>query len=88
MNARSTNRARQERDYAVMRGQFLGDFPRCDRCLNPATEVHHARGRQGWRLLYVLWWVPLCHGCHQWVTDNPTAAIYDGYSLSRLGGAA
>lgn len=84
MNARSANRARQERDYTVMRQQFLTDHRLCAICGGEASQVHHRAGRDGWRLLYVLWWLPVCDVCHRRVTEHPRWAVEAGWSLSRL----
>jgi len=85
---RSDNRARQERDYRVMRTVFLEENPRCARCTGRAEEIHHAAGRQGWRLLYAPWWLAMCAECHRWVTEHPVEAVRLGWSLTRLGGAS
>jgi len=84
---RSDNRARQERDYTVMRGQFLADHATCDVCHRQATEVHHVRGRSGWRLLYTPWWLALCSDCHRRITEHPAEAVAAGLSASRHGAA-
>jgi hypothetical protein len=80
---RSKKRAAEERKYLAMRIDYLADNPNCAACGKTATEVHHTGGRDGWRLLYVPWWLPLCHDDHEWVTTNPTAAIAAGYSRKR-----
>lgn len=84
MNTRSSNRSRQERDYAALREQFLTDNPSCKfplGCSQPATTVQHLRGRQGWRLLYVPWWAPSCLAHNLWAEDNPARAYEIGWKV-------
>jgi hypothetical protein len=83
MRPRTPKRAAQERLYRVQAKVFLADHEHCVRCSQPATEVHHQAGREGWRLLYQPWWVPLCSGCHRLVTLNPTWALQVGLSRKR-----
>lgn len=69
----------------AMRTQFLHDNPLCAFCFREATELHHAAGRQGWRLLYGPWWRALCSACHSRVTTEPAWAVSVGLSLWRHG---
>jgi hypothetical protein len=48
-----------------------------------ATQIHHAAGREGWRLLYEPWWRALCHLCHDYFTRHKQEAIERGISLPR-----
>lgn len=88
MRARSPKRAAQENTYRRRRQAFLEANPYCARCYRMASEVHHMRGRVGADLLREEWWLPLCHPCHAHVTEHPHAAVEQGFSLPRLGGAA
>lgn len=77
VNAVSRKRRADMAAYAALRKVFLAGPPevRCRCCaVNPATDVHHTRGRAGKLLLDVRYWLPLCRSCHRWVGENPEAA--------------
>lgn len=61
----------------------------------PCTDVHHAKGKQGYAddyarlndlplLLDERFWVPVGRECHVKIETNPAWAKKMGYSLSRL----
>lgn len=41
---------------------------------NPATEVHHQRGRNGRLLTDTRFWIPSCYYCRLWPHENPALA--------------
>lgn len=87
----SVKRARETRTYTLLRREFLADHPRCEfpgGCTQPATEIHHKRGRVGALYLDTAHWSPLCHDHHAWATEHPAAAFEMGVSERRIGGAA
>jgi hypothetical protein len=83
MRPLTPQRARQERRYRVLRVAWLRTHRECGRCSQRASEVHHMAGRDGYRLLETSKWIALCHSCHQWVTEHPTQAVDQGFSLRR-----
>lgn len=56
---------------------------RCICCGDPATECHHAAGRENDLLLTKKWWKPVCRPCHILITEDSAWAIREGYSISR-----
>jgi hypothetical protein len=88
VRAVSKKRAALMRVYSKRAAEFLAEHPRCARCPQRATEVHHMAGRIGARLLDESRWMALCRTCHRWATEHPAAAIELGVSLPRVGGAA
>lgn len=88
MRAASTKRIERDRRYRAEAADFLNEHPICEGqvphvCTGVSEEVHHAGGRAASVFFRRSWWVALCHPCHQWVTDNPQAAIDRGLSLRR-----
>ena len=85
---RSKKRAKQERDYAKLRVQFLQDNPVCqiqvEGCTNRSEQVHHKRGRLGDLLTDVRYFCATCDNCHKWAENNPLEAKKIGASLNRL----
>ena len=86
---RSPKRAKQEREYSKERKIFLLANPNCkaklpNQCTISATDVHHTKGREGWLLLAVAFWIPVCRGCHTWIEEHPEQAKQLGLSLNRL----
>lgn len=74
----SAKRTRENAEYTKLRREFLAAHPACLVCRGPASEIHHARGRQGKRLLDVEFFRQLCSGCHRRVHDNPAWATERG----------
>jgi hypothetical protein len=61
----SRRRARDLKKYYELRQDFLTEYPVCQICAKErSTEIHHTRGRNGWRLLSIPTWLALCHWCH------------------------
>lgn len=77
--------AAQNAEYAKLRKEYLALYPVCEveECQAASTEVHHAAGREGDRLLDVNYFVALCHDCHVRITEHSAQAIEDGHSIKR-----
>ena len=58
-------RANENSKYTAVRRKFLEANPDCGLCGNPATEIHHTRGRIGRLLCASEFFVPLCSECHR-----------------------
>ena len=79
------------KEYAKLRRRFLTKHRNCivtplgkpSRCTNPATEIHHRKGR-GKYLLSIATWMPLCSSCHRQIHDNPNWARKKEYLLRRF----
>lgn len=87
MRARSVKRAAQERTYRALRRPFLEANPWCQfptGCGQPATELHHRRGRVGALLTDDRYWSALCHEHHAWTTGHPAEAYRLGVSERRV----
>lgn len=88
IKARSKKRAKQERQYRPVRRKFLEANAVCqlkyDGCTTIATEIHHAAGRQGAKLLDLADFKAACRSCHQKAENNPKMAKKTGGSKSRL----
>jgi hypothetical protein len=90
MRAVSVKRQRQMREYRPLRHAYL-DGKRCEfpgGCTQPASDVHHRRGRVGGLLLDVRHWSALCRTHHSFVTEHPKTAVEMGISELRIGGGA
>lgn len=90
MRAVSKKRARQMREYAQLRAGFLTANPRCGfpgGCTQPASDVHHRKGRVGVLLLDVTKWSALCRPHHGFLTEHPAIAYEMGMSERRTGDA-
>jgi len=75
----SDKRKKQNAEYKIVRDQYLIENPVCVRCPAKATEVHHANGRRGKRLIDVDYFVEVCRTCHRWIHDNPKEAKENGW---------
>lgn len=87
MNRQSPIRQIQLSIYRKIRRIFLLDYNQCKAqlscCRKYATEVHHKQGREGWILLIVRWWLPVCKPCHDHITEHSEEAIELGLSMQR-----
>lgn len=70
----STRRKAENAEYTKLRREFLAAHPACLVCKGQASEIHHACGRQGKRLLDVEFFRQLCSSCHRRVHENPAWA--------------
>jgi len=80
----SKKRAKQNREYLILRAEHLERFPWCWRCGVMATQIHHKKGRVGDLLTDEKFFVSLCARCHDFVENHPKWAKEQGFSLSRL----
>ena len=87
--AQSPKRPSLTRQYAALRKQFLLKHPKCQvlqgpnrPCPNPATELHHRKGRGKW-LLVEETFLAICNQCHRQI-HGPLAAFAHrmGYMLN------
>lgn len=86
---RSQKRSKEERLYLAKRIIFLQENPMCQAhlpgiCTKHATEVHHKKGRIGELLLNILFWLGVCHACHEWIENNREEAMEKGFSIKRI----
>lgn len=83
----SKKRVVENRKYSGLRKQFL-EGKICEAqlngCTGQATQVHHAAGRIGSRLVDVKKFVAVCASCHRQIEDSPEKANKLGLSKSRL----
>ena len=72
--------------YSAQRKAFLAKpfnfYCRVD-TTQPATQIHHQRGRVGKLLLDERYWIPVSAEGHRWIHDNPAKAREMGFILSR-----
>lgn len=68
--------------YRKLRDNYLNANPRCERCGELATDLHHKRSRQ-YYLTDVSIFCSLCRSCHTWVHDKDKEARKQGYLLSK-----
>lgn len=71
--------ADEKRAYDSM---TLRDQDRCVRCLKQGVQRDHRQNRQSGNTV-VSNLQGLCPVCHQWKTENPTAAILEGFAVPR-----
>lgn len=73
--------------YALIHFQYLKENPCCmaklHHCSHKATEIHHKYKRDGYYLVMEDLFLPICHSCHDNVTENSEEAIRLGLSISR-----
>lgn len=86
----SKKRAALNRQYTLLRKQFLSEHSCCEAGLEGCTgcrmeymTVHHKKGR-GEYFLDTKTWLASCFTCHQWIERNPSEAKELGFSESRL----
>jgi len=85
IRSRSIKRAKQEREYKVIRDRFLCEHFSCAVCGEVTLDlcVHHMRGRIGSLLTDERYFLPVCPDCHLRIELNPIWAKEHGYSLTR-----
>jgi hypothetical protein len=80
---RSDKRAKEEKEYHTLCEVFLrGKI--CPVTGEPATEVHHKKGRIGKLLTDVRFFLGVSRKGHKKIEENPEWAKEMGYSLDRL----
>ena len=83
VNKESPKRSKENKSYLVLRELFLKDKI-CPITGEPATEIHHKKGRIGELLCDVKYWLAVSRTGHIKIENNPEWAKQQGYSLSRL----
>jgi len=83
----SDDRKELDKEYKKLRVVFLRQNPMCAEkgCNQPATDIHHASGKVGEKLIDVKDFVPLCRKHHSYYEIRPVEAKQKGISKSRLG---
>lgn len=86
---RSQKRSKEERIYSGKRIIFLQENPMCQAhlpgiCTKHATQIHHKKGKIGGLLLNILFWLGVCHACHEWIENNREEAMEKGFSIKRI----
>lgn len=79
----SKKRAAQNREYLKKRLLFLEDKI-CPVTGQPATEIHHMKGRTGTLLTDENNWLAVSAAGHKKIEMNPNWAKENGYSKNRL----
>lgn len=79
----SLKRAAQLAMYYSERDNFLRG-KKCPVTNEPATEIHHMKGRSGALLIDKRYWLAVSRKGHRFIEDNPKWAKDNGFSLSRL----
>lgn len=79
----SKKRAAQNREYSKLRLEFLTLKPKCERCGNKSTQVHHKAGRIGNLLTNIDFFMAVCFRCHQYIELNPNEAREKGWIVNR-----
>lgn len=87
----SEKRAKENKAYKKAREEYLQEHEDCECCIqeqdqviNPATEIHHKKGRIGKRLIDKRFFLAVCRDCHEFIENNPEWAKQNGYSLQRI----
>lgn len=84
INKVSKHRKEQNDLYKIVRPIYLKDHPICEKCeIKHSDQIHHKKGREGWLLVAVEWFMAVCDGCHKYIEAHPTEAILNGWSISR-----
>jgi hypothetical protein len=74
----SKKRAAELKIYYSLKKYILSQRPYCQMpsptgspsCMNPATQIHHIKGRAGSLLCDVRYWIAVCPPCHQYIHDH------------------
>lgn len=70
----SARRAREAREYAKAKVEFLREHPFCEICGRRTQDVHHKAGRLGGNFLDRSTWMSLCRLCYDWIHQHPAEA--------------
>lgn len=82
---RSDKRVEQEKEYLIVRAEYLRNYAKCEVCeVAESTETHHICGRIGKRLTDKDFFLAVCRSCHQKIELNPDWARQKGYILNRF----
>lgn len=86
MNKVSDKQSKRIAEYVKVKDDYLRLNPWCEMHGKPckACDIHHAKGKIGSLLTETKFFVGVCRPAHNWIHDNPTLALRDGYSFSRL----
>jgi hypothetical protein len=52
-------------------------------CTKVATQNHHMYKRTGYWLIVSKYFLPVCHNCHQFITEHSDFAVKNGFSVLR-----
>lgn len=75
----SKKRAKEVKEYMVLRQDFLEEFPFCEVCTKkPSSDVHH-KDKRGKNFLEKDTWLSVCRECHQIIHANPSWARENDY---------
>ena len=78
----STKRAKQLREYAILREAYYHEHLFCEVCgFAPTTEIHHTNKRNGERLNDVRYWLAVCRDCHVLIHSEPKWSREHGYLI-------
>jgi hypothetical protein len=81
----AAERQQVNKEYEKVKREFLAKKKFCEVCMTePATAVHHKRGRVGKYLTDVRYFLATCFPCHRLIEEDPLFAKREGYSESRL----
>lgn len=67
--------------YRKLRLSYLKKFRFCRLCGKKATQIHHKRGRIGWRLCAEEFFMAICQDCHADIHANGRWAREKGFIL-------
>ena len=68
----SLKRQGLNKQYRIVRDQYLLVNFKCEKCLYAAsTEVHHQKGKIGALLIDTVYFMAVCRPCHQFIEVNP-----------------
>lgn len=77
----SIKRMNQNKEYKVLRKEYLKENEMCERCNKFASEIHHKNGRNGTRLVDVDYFMAVCRKCHNYIHANPTESRQEGWLI-------
>jgi hypothetical protein len=86
---RSSERAKEERQYLKLLKPWLAEHPFCEACgtlrfgcrVNPTSENHHKAGREHKLLLDERYWLATCRDCHVWIEEHGKLARRLGFVI-------
>lgn len=89
MRRMSLNKAKLNRIYAKREKGFIEENPLCairsPVCTGKTQCRHHAKGRDGIRLIEEKWHVPSCYPCNIYIKNNYKWGADRGFNLDRIG---